>query len=129
MRASLAVALGGALGSLARYWSGLLVTAWVGPTFPWATLLINVVGSMVIGVFAGLPAGDLARLFVMVGLCGGFTTFSAFSLQTLTLFRDGDAWGGVLNVALSVLLCLLAVALGLALGQRLGAGGLGASWR
>ena len=115
----LAVALGGALGSIARYGLSGLVANWFGETFPWGTLLINVTGSFVIGFFATLsePDGRLfvssaTRTFVMVGLCGGFTTFSSFSLQTLNLMR-GDEWakaGG--NVLGSVVLCLLAVFLG-----------------
>ena len=119
LQAYLAVALGGALGSIARYGLSGLVANWFGETFPWGTLLINVTGSFVIGFFATLsePDGRLfvsspTRTFVMVGLCGGFTTFSSFSLQTLNLIR-GDEWakaGG--NVLGSVALCLLAVFLG-----------------
>ena len=115
----LAVALGGALGSVARYGLSGLVADGFGETFPWGTLVINVTGSFVIGFFATLsgPDGRLfvsstARTFVMVGLCGGYTTFSSFSLQTLNLIR-GDEWakaGG--NVLGSVALCLLAVFLG-----------------
>src|SRR5581483_3486400 len=91
------IALGGALGSMARYGCSSLAARWVGETFPWGTLIINVVGSMVIGFFATLtgPDGRVlvapdARQFVMVGLCGGYTTFSSFSLQTLNLIRYGD---------------------------------------
>ncbi len=116
--ASLAVGAGGALGSLARYW----LSVWAQPLsqrLPWGTIGINVAGSFVIGLFATLtltggrlPAPDWARLFVMVGICGGFTTFSSFSLQTLELLRLG-AWGRALaNVALSVVLCLASVAAG-----------------
>ena len=116
--ASLSVAVGGALGSLARYW----LTVWampLGERLPWGTIGINVAGSFVIGLFATLtlaggrwPAPDWARLFVAVGICGGFTTFSSFSLQTLDLLRLG-AWGrAMMNVALSVTLCLASVAAG-----------------
>jgi len=115
---SLSVGVGGALGSLARYW----LTVWAMPfsqRLPWSTIGINVVGSFVIGLVATLtlasgrhPAPEWARLFVMVGICGGFTTFSSFSLQTLELLRLG-AWGRALaNVALSVVLCLASVAAG-----------------
>ena len=113
------VAAGGAVGTAARYWlSGLVANAF-GQTFPWGTLIINVTGSFIIGFFATLtgPDGRLlvgggARQFVMVGLCGGYTTFSSFSLQTLNLVNDGE-WlyaGG--NVLGSVTLCLLFVWIG-----------------
>ena len=122
------VAVGGAIGSVGRYWVGLVVArAWSG-IFPWGTLLINVIGSFVIGFFAALtlpdgpmPADFNTRAFVMVGLCGGFTTFSSFSLQTLTLMREGDWVGAMANVLASVLLCLLAVSLGDMLAGRIGA--------
>ena len=113
------IALGGALGSMARYGCSSLVARMVGETFPWGTLVINVVGSLVIGFFATLtgPDGRLlvapdARQFVMVGICGGYTTFSSFSLQTLNLVRDGDMVGAGANVAASVAACLVAVWLG-----------------
>lgn len=118
--------MGGALGSVARYW----VAVWAAPLsqrLPWGTVGINVAGSFLIG-FVGTftlasgrhPAPEWLRLFVMVGICGGFTTFSSFSLQTLDLLRAG-AWGRALaNVALSVLLCLAAVAAGHGMAARLG---------
>jgi CrcB protein len=113
------IALGGALGSMARYGCSGLVARWFGETFPWGTLAINVVGSFVIGFFATLtgPDGRVvaspdARQFVMVGICGGFTTFSSFSLQTLNLARGGDMFGAGANVLGSVVLCLLAVWIG-----------------
>jgi fluoride exporter len=110
------VALGGALGSMARFWLGAVAAEILGPQFPWGTILINILGSFVIGFFATFtgPGGRMmasfnARAFVMVGICGGFTTFSSFSLQTLDLARESH-WaqaGG--NVLLSVTACLLAV--------------------
>ena len=113
------IALGGALGSMARYGCSSLVARMVGETFPWGTLLINVVGSFVIGFFATLtgPDGRVlvapdARQFVMVGICGGYTTFSSFSLQTLNLVRGGDMIAAGGNIVASVVLCLLAVWLG-----------------
>ena len=121
---SLAVALGGALGSLARYWLALLLP---GGTLPWATILANVSGSLVIGLVATgtaagarLALGETGRLFLMVGLCGGYTTFSSFSLQTLTLLQAGRVGPALANVALSVLLCLAAVWLGAVAGATLG---------
>jgi CrcB protein len=115
----LCIAVGSALGGMARYWCSGFIAAAVGETFPWGTLIINVVGSFVIGFFATLtgPDGRLlvssaARQFVMVGICGGYTTFSSFSLQTLYLARDGELLHAGLNVSLSVVLCLLSVWLG-----------------
>jgi CrcB protein len=117
------VALGSALGGLARYWLVLATFPLFGPVFPWATVLINVLGSFVIGLFGALTMeGRWAvpaeiRAFVMVGLCGGFTTFSAFSLQTLELLQKGRVELALANIGVSVLLCLGAVALGYWLGR------------
>ncbi len=108
-----AAALGGALGSLARY-IGSLATGPISEVLPWGTILINIAGSFVIGLAAGAGARlpDPWRVFVMVGFCGGFTTFSAFSLQTFDLLREGALGRAGMNVATSVLLCLLGTALG-----------------
>ena len=126
------VALGGALGTVARYWLGNAMVLAAGAAFPWGTLLINVLGSFVISFF-GMLTGSSARfavpsevrLFVMVGLCGGFTTFSSFSLQTIELARNGQAVRAGVYVAASVVLCLAACLLGLlaaaALNQPAGA--------
>lgn len=119
MLGAVAVAAGGAAGSLLRYGGTMLAARLWGEAFPWGTMAINVIGSLVIGWFAtasmpggAAPASHELRLLVMTGLCGGFTTFSAFSLQTLALLRAGDTAGAALNIGLSVLLCLLAVAAG-----------------
>jgi CrcB protein len=129
MGSYLLVALGGALGSMGRYWTGLMAARLCGESFPWGTLLINVLGSFVIGFFAALtlpdgplPASANVRTFVMVGICGGYTTFSSFSLQTLALLRGGSAPGALANVGLSVMLCLLAVYCGDMLAGRIGIG-------
>jgi CrcB protein len=113
------VALGGAIGSVARLWLGVQVTLLTGLGFPWGTILVNIIGSLVIGFVATLtgPNGRVvipvnAQAFVMVGLCGGFTTFSAFSLQTFELARDGRLMHAAANIMLSLVLCLTAVALG-----------------
>ena len=113
------VALGGAIGSVARLRLGMQVALLTGLAFPWGTILVNILGSLVIGFVATLtgPNGRVvvpieAQAFVMVGLCGGFTTFSAFSLQTLELARDGRLLYAGANVILSVVLCLTAVAIG-----------------
>jgi CrcB protein len=120
------IALGGALGTTARYWLSGVVAQQVGETFPWGTLVINVSGSFVIGFFAALTGasgrlflGSTSRQFVMIGLCGGFTTFSSFSLQTLNLMNDGEWLRAGGNVVLSVALCLIAVWAGYILASTL----------
>jgi CrcB protein len=122
------VALGGALGSVGRFWINGFVSEKMGATFPWGTLFINIGGSFVIGVIGAVanPEGRLdsqtrqfATQFLMIGVCGGYTTFSSFSWQTLNLVRDRE-WlyaGG--NVVLSVVLCLIAVWLGWLVGETL----------
>jgi CrcB protein len=113
------VTVGSAIGGLGRYWMSGLVARLVGETFPWGTVFVNVTGSFVIGFFATLTAPDGrlfvqagTRQFVMAGLCGGYTTFSSFSLQTLNLVQDGEWLRAGANVVLSVVLCLFAVWLG-----------------
>jgi CrcB protein len=113
------VAVGGALGSMARFGCANLIANWFGQTFPLGTLVINVLGSFVIGFFGTLTGpdgrvlvpGDV-RQFVMVGICGGYTTFSSFSLQTLNLAQEGEFVRAGLNVVASVVLCLVSVWLG-----------------
>jgi CrcB protein len=120
------VAVGSALGGLLRFAIGKLLLSFdVSVGFPIGTVFINVLGSFIIGYFGTLtlhsgkyPVSDNLRLFVMIGICGGFTTFSSFSLQTFDLMRSG-AWGRVIaNIALSVVLCLTAVAAGHRLAQH-----------
>jgi CrcB protein len=113
------VAAGSALGGMARYWCSGVIAHRIGETFPWGTLSVNVAGSFAIGLFAALvePEGRFfispaARQFIMIGIFGGFTTFSAFSVQTLALMREGEVLRAGMNVALSVVLCLVAVWLG-----------------
>jgi len=118
MAETLLIGLGGALGSIARYW----IAVWALPIsrqLPVGTILINVLGSFAIGFFGTFtlengryPVPEPARLFFMVGVCGGFTTFSSFSLQSFDLMRNGATGRALVNMALSVLLCLGAVALG-----------------
>lgn len=119
METYLLIAIGSAFGGSLRYWLGGLIANWAGPSFPLGTLVINVTGSIAIGFFATLtgPDGRLLvpgpwRQFFMVGICGGYTTFSSFSLQTLTLAQDGEWLGAAANIILSVVLCLLGVWLG-----------------
>jgi CrcB protein len=113
------VALGGALGSVARYGCTGLAARVLGPSFPWGTLIVNAAGSHIIGFLATLmaPDGRLlatpdARALLLIGVLGGFTTFSSFSLDTLNLARDGEWLWASTNVVASVVLCLAAVWLG-----------------
>jgi CrcB protein len=113
------IGLGSALGGMGRYWCSGLVARSVGDVFPWGTIAVNVIGSLVIGFLATWLAVDGrllvapdARAFLMYGICGGYTTFSSFSLETLNLARDGEWVWAAANIFLSVALCLLAVWLG-----------------
>lgn len=122
MNAALWVAFGSALGGVGRYWCSGLIAHRVGETFPWGTLTVNVLGSLAIGLVATLsaPEGRLllspeARQFLMLGIFGGFTTFSSFSLQTLNLVADGEWPRALAYVLASVLLCLAGVWVGHAL--------------
>ena len=115
----LLVGLGGALGSMARFGLSGLVASQIGEIFPWGTLVINATGSFIIGFFATLTGPDgrvfastESRQFVMTGLCGGYTTFSSFSLQTLNLTREGEWLRAGGNIAGSIVTCLVAVWLG-----------------
>jgi fluoride exporter len=119
MRNYLWIMLGSALGGGARYWISGLIAEQIGDSFPWGTLLVNVSGSFIIGFFATLTSpdgrvlvGSTTRQFVMTGICGGYTTFSSFSLQTLNLAKDSEWNHAAANIGLSVVLCLIAVWLG-----------------
>lgn len=118
------IALGSALGGMARYFSNGMAAAILGPAFPWGTMFVNVVGSFVIGLVAAMTGPDSRffasveiRQFVMTGILGGFTTFSSFSLQTLNLIQDGEWFYASANVMVTVALCLLGVWLGYLAGQ------------
>jgi len=118
------VAAGGALGSVARYWLAAAIAGLTGPYFPWGTLLINVLGSFLIGWFGAwtgaqgpIDVPPDIRVFVMVGICGGFTTFSSFSLQTFDLLYAGELLRAGCYILGSVALCLAAVWLGATLGR------------
>ena len=124
----LVVMAGGACGTLARYLVSVLALP-ISRELPWGTIAINVTGSLLIGFFGTLtlaygryPVSENLRLFVMIGFCGGYTTFSSFSLQTLDLLRDGAFFRAAVNIAASVTLCVLAVALGHAAAAQLNGG-------
>jgi fluoride exporter len=118
--------IGGGLGSLARWWASGLIANRIGETFPWGTLSVNVSGSFVIGLFVAAtgPEGRWLvpasfRQFFMLGICGGYTTFSSFSIQTLNLAEDGQWFKAGANCVLSLVLCLVGVWLGHLLGSAL----------
>ena len=127
MLAYLWVSIGGALGSVARYWIGGLVSEKTGGSFPWGTLVINITGSFIIGMLGALvvPEGKmtpqtraLTTQLLITGVCGGYTTFSSFSLQTLNLIRDGEWFYAAGNILLSIILCMIAVWIGYLLGNK-----------
>ena len=123
MQIYLWIALGSALGGAGRYWCSGVIARNFGETFPWGTLTVNVLGSLLIGLLATVtePDGRLfisttARQFFMLGIFGGFTTFSSFSLQALNLVRDGQWTAASGYIAASVAFCLVGVWLGHGLG-------------
>lgn len=119
MKSYFLVALGSALGGIARFWLAGIFAQRLGEAFPWGTIVVNVTGCFLIGLADawmradGHPAlGTGARQLLMIGLLGGYTTFSAFGLQTLHLIGNGRSGAAAGNVTLSVVACLLAVWLG-----------------
>ena len=120
MSAFLAVGLGGALGAMGRYGISLIPLKSV---FPWLTLLTNVLGALVIGFVVGVTADNAASpntvLFWKTGVCGGFTTFSTFSLETLRLLEGGQTGAGLLYAGASLMLCIAGVYIGELLGHVL----------
>lgn len=121
LKAYMWVALGSAVGGCARFAVGSAITAAAvsGTVFPWGTFLINIAGSLLIGVFASLLEDVAWRQLLMAGLCGGFTTFSSFSLETVNLLRQGHTGQALAYVGGSILLCLAAVWAGHAVGSAL----------
>lgn len=118
------VLLGGGLGSLARYFTGLWLADRLGAAFPWGTLAVNVLGSFLIGLVATLAdesgsIGPQTRLLLVTGLLGGFTTFSAFSLETWRLLEQNEIGRAALNIAVTLALSFVAVVLGVAGGRAL----------
>jgi CrcB protein len=116
----LAVALGGALGSVGRFLVGVGATKLFGFSFPWGTLIINVVGSFALGIFAEMFAlklseSEAVRAFLTIGICGGFTTFSTFSLDAVTLMNRGATLAALLYAIASVVLSIAGLYAGLRL--------------
>ncbi len=118
----LLVALGGGIGSVLRYGTSLIAARWLGVDFPYGTLIVNVVGSFLIGVVQEL-AGETGmireptRLFLSAGVMGGFTTYSAFSYETVRLVQLGGVGRAVANVLVTTLVCLAVCVLGVAAGR------------
>ncbi len=115
----LLIAFGGAIGSAARFLASGLVARLFGETFPWGTIIVNITGCFVIGFFAASTGTEgrwlvspAIRQFFMIGILGGYTTFSSFGLQTLTLAKEGEWFQAGANIVVSVVLCLTAVWLG-----------------
>jgi CrcB protein len=120
------LALGGAIGTMARFAVSGAFARMVGETFPWGTVVVNISGCFAIGILATVtgPDGRLIvapdlRQFMLIGICGGYTTFSSFSLQTLNLIRNGDMLSAAGNAAVSFIACMIAVWIGAVVGQAL----------
>ncbi len=121
---AIAIAGGGAVGALLRFWVSTWVYARLGRDFPWGTLAVNVVGSLLMGLLYILLIERLSvppvwRAALLVGLLGAFTTFSTFSIETLNLIEDGALLRALMNILLSVTLCLFGAWLGVLLGRTI----------
>jgi CrcB protein len=120
----LLAALGGAIGSVLRYLVGVFSVRWFGPSFPWGTLAVNIVGSFIIGLSVEMIARRLnasmeLRVFIVTGIIGGFTTWSSFSLDTMVLFERGAITAAAAYVIGSLVVSFAAVFAGLALGRAM----------
>ena len=119
---TLAIATGGAAGALLRFWMSSGIYHWLGRGFPYGTLAVNVLGSLLMGFLYVLLIDKLSlsptwRAALLVGLLGAFTTFSTFSLETLNLMEEGEMLKALMNIVLSVVLCLLAAWVGIVAGR------------
>ncbi|WP_293646021.1 fluoride efflux transporter CrcB [Thiolapillus sp.] len=121
---ALAIAAGGALGALMRYWVSTATYAWLGRGFPWGTLMVNVLGSFAMGalyvlLLDRLTSGPELRAFLLIGFLGAFTTFSTFSIETFNLIEEVQISKALLNAGGSVVVCVAAAWLGVILGRQL----------
>ncbi len=119
-----AIAAGGALGAIMRFWVSTAVYAWLGRGFPWGTLSVNLIGSFIIGfafvmLMERLVLGSEIRAFILIGFLGAFTTFSTFSLETLSLMQEGLVLKAGMNILVSVILCIAATWSGMLLARSL----------
>ena len=124
MKTLLAIAIGGALGALLRYWMSSGVYALTGRDFPYGTLAVNVIGSLIMGfVYIWLLERTLGgagiRAFLLIGLLGAFTTFSTFSIETLYLIEEGEQLKALINIVVSVVVCIFACWVGMVVGRQL----------
>ena len=124
MTQMMAIAAGGAIGALLRYWTSLAVHSRLGSGFPYGTLIVNVLGSLLMGflyiwLIERIAAGATLRAFLLIGVLGAFTTFSTFSMETLNLVEGGHFGKALLNVVVSVTVCMTAAALGVFAARQL----------
>jgi len=124
MTQALAIAAGGAAGALLRYWASNAIHAVLGRGFPYGTLAVNIIGSLLMGflyiwLIERLASGPVVRAFLLVGVLGAFTTFSTFSVETLNLVESGQLGKAILNVLISVVVCIGAAGLGILLARQL----------
>jgi CrcB protein len=124
MTQMMAIAAGGAIGALLRYWTSLAVHSRLGSGFPYGTLMVNVLGSLLMGflyiwLIERIAAGATLRAFLLIGVLGAFTTFSTFSMETLNLVEGGQLGKALLNVVVSVTVCMTAAALGVFAARQL----------
>ena len=119
-----AIAAGGALGALMRYWVSTGIYNWVGRSFPWGTLVVNVIGSLLMGLLyvwllERMTQSTEWRAFLLIGLLGAFTTFSTFSIETLNLIEQGQHVRALLNAFGSVVLCVAAAWMGVVIARQM----------
>ena len=124
MTQALAIAAGGAIGALLRYWTSVAVHSRLGTAFPYGTLFVNILGCLLMGflyiwLIERLAAGPALRAFLLIGVLGAFTTFSAFSMETLNLIEAGHTGKALLNVLISVIVCIAAAGLGIFAARQL----------